>query len=74
MSKVDHLFAVLVSSCFDHMHIFIGQEMADKLQMQYVECSALSQKGLKRVFDSVIRFALIYRKMLQNENGGCVIF
>jgi len=40
--------------------------------VKYMECSALTQEGLKAVFDEAIRAALNKPKK-QNKSGGCAI-
>lgn len=43
-----------------------GNELAAKTRIYgYLECSALTQKGLKRVFDEVVRAHLV-----RNEKGS----
>ena len=39
-----------------------GMTVANRLKVPYVECSALTQRGLKQVFDLVIRLALKGKK------------
>nr|BBE07970.1 Ras-related protein Rac1 [Paulinella micropora] len=49
-----------------------GSEMAKNLGLvKYLECSALTQEGLKNVFDEAIRAAL--NKPKQAKKKGCII-
>lgn len=53
----------------------LGREKAEELGIQFVECSALSQKGLKQCFEAIIRFGLLYKRMRDREDDRrCVVF
>lgn len=41
--------------------------------VKYVECSALTQEGLKTVFDEAIR-AVLQKKQQKKKSGGCNLF
>lgn len=54
-----------------------GEKLADKLEVQYLECSALSQQNLKSIFQSITRFARVYKKIKEQEDDGdkkCIVF
>ncbi|KAH9261927.1 hypothetical protein BASA81_000583 [Batrachochytrium salamandrivorans] len=53
-----------------------GNELAAKLGAQkFLECSALTQKGLKNIFDEAIRCVLTAKsaKTAKKSSGGCII-
>jgi Ras-related C3 botulinum toxin substrate 1 len=51
---------------------FVGQKLAQEIGARYHECSALTQEGLRAVFDDAIRTALMPKKKKSNK-GGCVL-
>jgi len=44
------------------------QMVGDIGAIKYLECSALTQNGLKQVFDDAIRAALAPKKKVKNSN------
>ncbi|GAB5357168.1 hypothetical protein AAMO2058_000350800 [Amorphochlora amoebiformis] len=54
----------------DIITVHEGQTLADELGCKYVECSSLTQDGLKTVFDTAIRLA---RKPAKKKRKMCTI-
>ncbi|GMH61383.1 hypothetical protein TrRE_jg8781 [Triparma retinervis] len=51
-----------------------GQALADEIgAFKYVECSALTQQGLKQVFDDAIRCVLNHKQAPKKKKSGCII-
>jgi len=51
-----------------------GQELANELRAyKFVECSALTQHGLKNVFDDAIRCVLEQSQKPKKKKSRCVI-
>mmetsp|Transcript_11654 Transcript_11654/g.23202 ORF Transcript_11654/g.23202 Transcript_11654/m.23202 type:complete len:194 (-) Transcript_11654:160-741(-) len=51
-----------------------GQALADEIgAFKYVECSALTQGGLKQVFDDAIRCVLNHKQAPKKKKGACII-
>uniref|UniRef100_A0A182KIR6 Uncharacterized protein n=1 Tax=Anopheles christyi TaxID=43041 RepID=A0A182KIR6_9DIPT len=50
-----------------------GQKLANKIRaVKYMECSALTQRGLKQVFDEAVR-AVLRPEPLKRRQRKCVV-
>jgi len=51
-----------------------GNQMAKEIRaVKFMECSALTQKGLKDVFDEAIRAVITPKEQPKKKRGGCLI-
>ncbi len=51
-----------------------GQALCDELKgFKYLECSAMTQEGLKQVFDESIRCVIQSQRKPEKNNRGCII-
>ena len=51
-----------------------GSALAHKIKAQkYLECSSLTQKGVKAVFDEVIKTKLTFKREPPNRKRNCKI-
>jgi GTPase SAR1 family protein len=51
-----------------------GQELANKINaFKYMECSAMTQLGLKDVFDTAVKSVLFGTKKKEKSGGPCVL-
>lgn len=50
-----------------------GQKLANKIRsVRYMECSALTQRGLKQVFDEAVR-AVLRPEPLKRRQRKCIV-
>lgn len=66
--------AKLKEKKFQPVSYAMGTEMAKDLKaVKYMECSALSQKGLKAIFDEAIRAVLNPSNTQKAKKKGCIL-
>ena len=66
--------SIYLSLHFVLLETFQGLQMLKDIgAVKYLECSALTQKGLKMVFEEAIRVVLYPPKMPKRKHKGCSV-